>query len=128
MTVGSAVGSSALTGLCGATDDLPCADFGLLALLKRSPEYDLLRRRVVNRKPVDAWQLDGEHYFVFELLPAENGAAATTATSFALFKMRWEDNGPVAALIVTPSPDGAHAEVRDARQPDSVHLVPLSRD
>ena len=111
-----------------ASEDLPCADFGLLGLLKRSLEYGAIRHRAVNRKPLDAWMMNGEHYFVFELLPSKDVAATTTATSFALFKMRWEDNGPVVALIITPSTDGAHAEVRDVRLPDNVHLVPLSRD
>lgn len=96
----------------------------MLALLKRSPEYRLIRRRVVHPKPLDAWQLNCEHYFVFELRPEKGGAATTTATTFALFKMRWQDNGPASAY--TPSPDGKHTEVSDVRQPDKVHVVPLA--
>ena len=124
MTAGTAVGSSSLAGLYGA-DDLPCADFGLLALLKRSPEYDSIRRRAINRKPVDAWRSYDEHYFIFELSPAENDATTPSETSFALFKMRWEDSGPAAALIITPTADGTHAEVRHLSQPDKVQLLPL---
>ena len=105
-----------------APEDLPCADFGLLGPLKRSGEYASLRKRVANPKPIDAWQDNTEHFFVFELRPIEN---ATGRASFALFKMRWENDGPVLAVTVTPIADGKQAEVRSIAQPSNVHLVPL---
>lgn len=106
-------------GAFDAYEDLPCADFGLLGPLKRSIEYKAIRSRVATPTPVDAWQFDGEHYFVFELRPEND------AVTFALFKMRWEDNGPLSALLITPTADGKHAEVRDVRRPDKVHRLLL---
>src|SRR5215203_4827565 len=58
----------------GADDDLPCADFGLLDLLKHSPEYRAMRRRGAAPKPVDAWQSNSLHYFVFKLRPTQRAA------------------------------------------------------
>lgn len=106
-------------------DSLPCADFGLLGPLKRSPEYAAIRRRVADRKPVDAWQMDMVHYFVFELRPLE-GASATAGPPFALFTMRSEHNAPVSALVITPNASGEQAEVTDLPHPDRVQTVPLS--
>jgi chemotaxis response regulator CheB len=47
------------------------------------------------------------------------------AVSFALFKIRWEDNGPLLALIVTPSASATEASVRDVRQPARTYTVSL---
>jgi hypothetical protein len=106
-------------------EDLPCADFGLLGLLKRSAEYGSIRTRVTQPKPLDAWRENLEHYFVFELRGAAD--ATSTDTPYALFKMRWEDDGPVSAIVITPLSDGTHAEVRDLRwKAVAPYTVPLS--
>jgi hypothetical protein len=39
--------------------------------------------------------------------------------------MRWEDNGPVLPVTVTPTADGKHAEVRSIAEGASVQIVPL---
>jgi hypothetical protein len=108
----------------GADDNLPCADLGLLGLLKRSPEYRAIRRRGADPKPVDAWQLDCLHYFVFKLPPTQR----TAEGPFAMFTMRWEDNGPVSVIVVTPEPGEDRVEVIDVRQPEIVQHIPLSRE
>ena len=54
---------------------------------------------------LDAWRLDGLHYFVFQLHPSIEDPDGP----YALFTMRWEDNEPVSAVIVTP-----HAEMEKA--------------
>jgi hypothetical protein len=105
-------------------DDLPCADFGLLKLLKRSPQYAAIRKRVARPKPVDAWQAHMVHYFVFELKPVANGHA-NTRVPFALFSLRWENDGPAKALVVTPDKSGTHVEVENLLQPGVVQTVPL---
>jgi hypothetical protein len=113
-------------GLVGSVvesaDDLPCADFGLLGPLKRSPEYDRVRKRVADPKPIDAWRIADENYFVFELkAPADDA----TASSFALFKMLWDYDSPRLAVIVTKRPDAKEVEVSAVEQPDRVQKVPL---
>ena len=111
------------------SDDLPCADVKLLVPLKRSPEFAAIRRRVANHHHLDSWQEDGLHFFVFQLHPAEvvaaNGARATEAP-VAVFTMHPEQTEPVAAVVVTPSPNGAEAEIRDLREHDSVYTAPVT--
>lgn len=86
-------------------ETFPLPDFGLLGPLKRSHEYASIRRRVAEPMPIDAWQMDLLHYFIFQLRPDENAPAGEDAT-YALFTMRWEDDGPVSALIITPDTGG----------------------
>ena len=69
---------------------------------------------------MDAWQSNALHYFVFEL--ADEAAEG----SFALLTMRWEDNGPVSAVVITPDPGENRVEVLDVRQPETVQHIPLS--
>jgi hypothetical protein len=103
---------------------LPCADAALLVPLKRSREYGAIRKRVADLRPVDSWQDDQFHFFVFALRPAEN-APATSEAPVAVFAMHTESTGPVSAVVVTPCPDGAQAEVRDLREPDNAYMMPL---
>ena len=104
---------------------MPCADFGLLKPLKRSPEYASIRKRVANPKPVDAWQANTVHYFLFELRPLKE-APESAVVPVALFTMQWEYDGPVMALVITPNANGEQAEVVNLRQPEIVQHVPLS--
>ena len=111
------------------SDDLPCADVALLVPLKRSAEFAAIRRRVANHHHLDSWEEDGLHFFVFQLHPAEgaeaNGARAAEAP-VAVFAMHPEQTAPVSAVVVTPGPGGAEAEIRDLREPDSAYTVPVS--
>ncbi len=75
-------------------------------------------------KPWDAWQADGLHYFVFELRP-EARLASDPPIPYALFTMRWEDDDPVSALVITPLASGEAAEVVNLHQPDKPYTVPL---
>lgn len=111
---------SVLAGTFDATN-LPCADFGLLDPLKRSPEYREIRRLGAKPQPFDAWIAGGLHYFVFEI-PAHDEATA----AFALFTMLWEQNEPLAALVVTPLPIEQKARVNDLRQSGVAHEINLS--
>lgn len=104
-------------------DGLPCADFKLLAPLKRSAEYRAIRPRVSEIKPLDAWQLDALHYFVFALKrPAD--APADAGDPVALFIMG-TDPAPISALVIAPKPDGAQADVQDLRKPGAPFKVRL---
>jgi hypothetical protein len=104
--------------------DLPCADASLLVPLKRSREYGAIRKRVADLRPVDSWQEDQVHFFVFALRPEDN-APATPEPPLAVFAMHRESTEPVSAVVVTASPDGAQAEVRSLREPETVHMMPL---
>jgi hypothetical protein len=104
--------------------DLPCADASLLVPLKRSREYGAIRPRVADLRPVDSWQEDRVHYFVFALRPEEN-APATPEAPLAVFAMQRESTEPVSAVVVTASPDGVQAEVQSLREPGNVYTMPL---
>jgi len=104
--------------------DLPCADAAFLVPLKRSREYGAIRKRVADLRPVDSWQDDQFHFFVFAVRPAEN-APATSEAPVAVFAMHAESTEPVSAVVVTPSPDGVQAEVQELREPGNVYMMPL---
>lgn len=93
--------------------------------LKRSPEFARIRKRVADHHHRDAWQEEGFHFFTFLLRPDGAGAPAGEAP-LAVFAMHPEAPGPVSAVVVTPAPGGAEAEVRDLRAPDSAYTVPLT--
>ena len=82
----------------------PCADYALLVPLKRSREYRVIRPRVVDPRPADAWQQDGLHFFVFELRPIDATGTAPPDPPVAVFAMRPEPGEPVSAVVVTPRP------------------------
>ena len=84
----------------GATvNTLPCADMGLLAPLRQSPQYQSILACVAEHKPVHAWERSLKHYFSFKLhrcpeLPADWPAPT------ALFVMDFETDGPVSVTLV----------------------------
>ena len=104
--------------------DLPCADAALLVPLKRSRAYGAIRKRVADLRPVDSWQEDEFHFFVFALRPGYS-PPATFEAPLAVFAMHAESTEPLSAVVVTPSPDGVQAEVRNLREPDTVYTMPL---
>jgi hypothetical protein len=120
-----------------AADDLPCADVKLLVPLKRSAEFAAVRRRVADHRHLDAWVEDGLHFFVFQLHAAEGGAAGSGTNGaapgrraaqapVAVFAMQPEATTPHSAVVVTPSSDGAEAEIMDLRAPDGVYTAPVA--
>ena len=104
--------------------DLPCADASLLVPLKRSREYGAIRPRVADLRPVDSWQEDQVHFFVFALRPEDN-APVTPEPPLAVFAMHRESSEPLSAVVVTASPDGVQAEVRSLREPYTVYKASL---
>ena len=137
MVVGPATLHDQIASQYAAGDDLPCADVKLLVPLKRSPEFAAIRRRVADPHHSDAWVEDGLHFFVYRLHPAEgaapgapgaNGSAPRLSAArapVAVFAMHPEFAAPVSAVVVTPSPGGAEAEIRDLRAPDNVYTAPV---
>ena len=105
-------------------DSLPCADFEFLKPLKLSPQYAAIRKRVANPKPVDAWQANLIHTFVFQLKPAAD-APADAGVPYALFSMSFDYDGPAKAVVITPDVSGIHVQVENLLQPGVVQTVPL---
>jgi hypothetical protein len=110
----------------GVEDNLPCADSALLVPLKRSKEYRAIRKRVADLHPADAWQQEGFHFFVFVLRAEDDTDGVVPEPPVAVFAMHPAENEPISAVIVTPSSDGAEAEIRNVREPDSVYTAPIS--
>jgi hypothetical protein len=99
-----------------------------LVPLANSAEFAAVRPRVAGGRFLDSWQEDGLHFFVFRLAPvdaAATGHAAGGEPPVAVFAMHPESSGPVSAVVVTPLPGGAEAEVRDLCAPDSVYVAPV---
>ena len=92
--------------------------------LKRSAEYAAIRKRVANPKPLDAWQANLVHYFVFQLHPAANTPDGS-GTPFALFSLSWDHDGPSMAIVMTPDASGTYVVVENLLQPGVVQTVPL---
>jgi hypothetical protein len=103
----------------------PCADPKLPVPAKRSAEYRAIRSRVAHLLPIDSWQEDGLHFFVFRLRPAEDAPVADALAPLTVFAMHPTSVEPVSAVVVTPRAMGTEVEVRDLRAPDSAYTVPL---
>jgi hypothetical protein len=92
--------------------------------LKRSREYASIRKRVADPKPFDTWLASNDSYFVFEMRSDEE----SPTPSVALFRMRWEDDGPVTAIIITPRAGTDEVDVHDLSRPGTTYSVRLSDD
>jgi hypothetical protein len=99
-----------------------------LVPLKRSPEFRQIRPGLLGRAPhhpVDSWQEDGFHFFVFAVTAnGVNLSTTTNQTPVAVFAMHHDVGEPVSGVIVTPREDGT-AEVRSLRDPDVTYSAPL---
>ncbi len=116
----------ALASLLPYADGLPCPDFGLLGPLKRSPEYAAVRKWVADPRPLDAFLVNAEdHYFVFALKPDSEDPSQSP---YAMFTMRYDEDRPILALVITPRAGGREAEAEDIRRPGSVVVVALTPD
>ena len=103
----------------------PCGDVALLLPLKRSPEYRAIRRRVASPRPVDSWFDQELHFFVFQLQCANGAGRNGAEPPVAVFTMHPEAPEPISAVLITPNPNGAEAEVTDLRVPERVYSAPL---
>jgi len=106
---------SLLTGESENGARLPEADLILLTPLKRSPEYWVMRRRMISPIPVDSWQKNGLHFFVFELRPASGQATDSAKVFMALFVVQEAQIKLISVSIITLNPDGQSAEIEDLR-------------
>ena len=109
----------------GASDNAPCADLALLVPLKKSPEYRGIRRRVADPRAIDAWQEEGFHFFVFQLVAADGARPAIPGAPVAVFAMHPQSATPISAVVVTPSPSGEEAEIMDLRHTENSYTMPL---
>jgi len=102
---------SLLTGQDEARERLPDADLILLTPLKQSPEYWLMRRRMISPRPIDSWQKNGLHFFAFNLRPATDNAKM----SVALFVVQETEIKLISVSIVILNSDGQSVEFADLR-------------
>jgi hypothetical protein len=85
-----------------------------------------VRERVADPKPLDAFLVDAkDHYFIFALKPGEG---SSDPAPYAMFKMRYGDDRPILALVITPREGGGEANVEDIRRPGGVVVVALTGD
>jgi len=96
-----------------SSDDVQRADYTMLVPLKRSRAYGSIRRRVADLHPIDAWQQDDVHFFVFQLRP-KNGSV-TPEPPTAVFAVHAGYKEPLSALVVTPQTNGGEPEIMDLR-------------
>jgi hypothetical protein len=108
-------------------EGLPCADEALLTPLRRSWEYRATRKRMASETPLDTWQEDGAHFFVFELEPDDDLEFTPLEPAVAVFVMTTGSDELVSAVSVTPSPDGSEARIDDLRRSESGWLGMLGR-
>jgi hypothetical protein len=88
-------------------DEQPAAADGLRQVVEKSGQFTLIKARLAQPDPVDSWEADMLHYFVYTLRPHADGRPA-----HALFVARWEDDTPVSAPLFLFN-DGTEPEVRD---------------
>jgi hypothetical protein len=95
--------------------------------LKASAEFAAIAPRLQANVELDSWQEDDLHFFVFPLRPdgeAANEHRVESDGPVAVFVMVVASAAPLAAVVVTPSADGAAAAVRDLRVPQVVPAAP----
>ncbi|HZG68045.1 MAG TPA: hypothetical protein VEZ12_14980, partial [Herpetosiphonaceae bacterium] len=102
----------------------PDGDPTLLAALKKSPEYRMIRRRGASPRVVDSWQEDGLHFFIFELPPLDGTEANPHEPPVAVFTMHPDESLPLSVVVVTPGANGEEAEIMNLRDPDGVYTMP----
>jgi hypothetical protein len=95
-----------LEALSAMAEDLPKADEALADVLEKSGEFNAIRHRLSNLGPMDSWQADMKHYFLYELKP---DAEAENAT--ALFVMSWDYDEPISGMVVTTDQADGNARV-----------------
>jgi tetratricopeptide (TPR) repeat protein/glycosyltransferase involved in cell wall biosynthesis len=105
-------------------DDLPAASAALLDPLRRSQAYRAIRDRVASDQPSDSWEQDGLHLFVFQVLPADG--AVLPEPPVAVFTMHPELAEPLSAVLVTPRPDGAEAEIVELCDFGAGYVAPIA--
>ncbi|HEV2108235.1 MAG TPA: hypothetical protein VGR16_08235 [Thermomicrobiales bacterium] len=109
------------------TPELPCADASMLVLLKASDEFAAIHGRLVGDEILDSWQEDGLHFFVFSLSAPEGAEQGNGIEEgpLAVFAMHPASSSPVSAVVVSPRPGGAEAEIRDLRSPGTFSVAPV---
>lgn len=80
-------------------DAQPQAAPGLRHVVEMSREFAVISNRLTQTDPVDSWEADMLHYFVYALRPD-----ATHRPAHALFVARWEDDSPVSASLLIERP------------------------
>ncbi len=105
-----------------ALDELH-ADMALLVSLRGSDEYQGLNGQVANPEPVDSWQEDGLHFFVFQLHAAATAVDVASAAPMAVFAMHPPEQAPVSAVVVRPGVNGEEADVLDVRLPENAYMT-----
>lgn len=125
-STGNAIEGATVT--YGVSDGLPCADTKLLVALKRSRTYGRIRPRVADLRPIDSWQQDELHFFVFRLRPLDG--ADLPEPPLAVFAIHPAAAEPASAIVVSPCRDGTEAEIVSLLLPENGHSpdLPPSRD
>jgi hypothetical protein len=96
--------------------------------LKASAEFAAIGPRVLTEVPLDSWQEDLLHFFVFPLRPVDGAANELGVESdgpVAVFVMDTASPAPVAAVVVTPSLNGAEAAIQHLRAPQVDSVAPV---
>jgi hypothetical protein len=93
----------------------------LLGPLRRLTEFAALGPRLTDQNPLDSWQEDGLHYFVFPLglVEVDSQAGEDAEAPVAVFVIHSASRDLIAAVAVTPRSGGDGADVQDLRSPDS---------
>ena len=99
------------------------ADMALLVSLRDSDEYQGLNEQVANPEPVDSWQEDGLHFFVFQLHAVATAVDVASAAPMAVFAMHPPEQAPVSAVVVRPGVNGEEADVLDVRLPENAYMT-----
>jgi glycosyltransferase involved in cell wall biosynthesis len=104
------------------SDEQPGADIALLAKVHSCSEFGVLRDRLAVTAPVDSWQQDGLHFFVFQLMPEFNSSLEPPT---AVFTMSPDIPVPLSAVVITPRTDSGEAEIKDLCNAETAYAAAL---
>jgi hypothetical protein len=90
----------------------PAADAGLRAVVEGSVEFLDLLPRLVRPEPVDTWQANMLHYFLYELEPGAGGVHPQ-----AVFIADWEHDVPLSMVLIEPDQTAGASAAEPAAGP-----------
>lgn len=96
-----------------------------LSMVASSPAYEGLQDRIASPLPIDAWEEEGLHFFVFQLHGTDSMGGSQAEAPVAVFTLRPDEAESISVVTVSPGQDGEEALITNVGAPEMSYTVPL---